>query len=166
MKRRIASLLVALAAVAAHAETEAQSTFNALKKLQGTWMESKGKGKPGIKVVYKVSGAGSALFETQFPGTPMEMISVYHLDGPDKLILTHYCAAKNQPTMALKPGATAKEFFFDFVSGTNMKPTDMHIHSVRYRLIDKNHITSTWGGYLNGKTSGPPEIFDLHRVKA
>lgn len=157
-------MLIALSAVVAHADTEAQSTFTALKKLEGTWVA--GKGKDAIKVVYKVSGAGSALFETQFPGTPMEMISVYHLDGPNKLMLTHYCAAHNQPTMVLKPGATAKEFRFDFVSGTNMKPTDMHIHNVRYQLIDKDHVISEWGGYVNGKSSGAPEKFDLHRVKA
>jgi len=38
----------------------------------------------------------------------MEMVNVYHPDGPDKLGLTHYCASQNQPTLNLLPGATAK----------------------------------------------------------
>lgn len=164
MKTRFVSLLLtSLLAIAAHAETPAQTTFNALKKLEGTWVF--GKGKDAAKVIYKVTGAGSALIETQMPGTKMEMVSVYHLDGPDKLMLTHYCAAQNQPVMVLKPGSNGKDFWFDFVSGTNMKPTDMHIHNVHYRILDKNHIITEWGGYMNGKPSGAPEKFDLHRVK-
>ena len=96
----------------------------------------------------------------------MEMISIYHLDGKDKLMMTHYCAAHNQPTMVLLPGATENEFKMDFVSGTNMKPTDMHIHSVRYQFVDKDHIVTEWGGYVNGKPAGAPDRFTLRRVKA
>ena len=157
-------MLLAVLAAAALADTPAQKTFESLKKLEGTWVESKGAGKPSLKVVYKLTGAGSTLIETQLPGTPMEMVTVYHLDGPDNLMLTHYCAAKNQPTMKLLPGATAKEFKFDFVSGTNMKPTDMHIHAVRYQLLSSDHIISEWVGYMDGKPAGT-EKFDLHRVK-
>lgn len=155
-------MLIAALAVAALAETPAQKTFNALKKLEGTWIEKKGK--DSLKVVYKLTGAGSTIIETQMPGTPMEMVSIYHLDGPDTLLLTHYCAARNQPTMKLLPGATDKEFRFDFVSGTNMKPTDMHIHKVRYQLLAPDHIISEWEGYMDGK-SGGTEKFNLRRVK-
>jgi hypothetical protein len=163
MKRIGFSLLVASLAVAALAETPAERTFAALKKLSGTWVH--GKGKDSFKVIYKVTGGGATLIETQFPGMGHEMVTIYHLDGPDKLVLTHYCAAKNQPSMRLLPGATEKEFKFDFVSGTNMKPTDMHIHTVRYRILDKDHIISEWQAYANGKPS-LTEKFDLHRAKA
>ena len=107
MKRNALTLLLAASAVAALAQTPAQRSFDALKKLEGTWVM--GKGKQAAKVVFKVTGAGSSVIETQFPGSAMEMVSVYHLDGPEKLIMTHYCAAHNQPTMALLPGATEKE---------------------------------------------------------
>lgn len=124
-----------------------------------------GTGDKVAKVVYKMTGGGSSLIETQLPGTPMEMVSVYHLDGPNRLILTHYCACGNQPTMALLPGAAPTEFRFDFVSGTNMKPGDMHIHNVHYRILDSDHIVTEWGAFVKGK---PAEIekFDLHREKA
>ena len=163
MKRTLLTLLTAMMALTALADTPAQRAFEAIKKLDGTW--TMGSGKNAAKVVYKVTGGGSTVIETQFPGSTMEMVSVYHLDGPDKLILTHYCAAHNQPTMALLPGATPTDFRFDFVSGSNMKPTDMHIHNVRYRLLAADHIVSEWGGYMNGKPAGT-ERFDLHRVKA
>ena len=146
------------------AETPAQKTFAVLKTLEGTW--GMGKGKDAAKIIYKLTGAGSALIETQMPGTSYEMVSIYHLDGPDKLVLTHYCAAQNQPTLNLLPGATAKTFNFDFVSGSNMKLTDMHIHAVKYTIVDKDHIITEWQGWMDGKPSGDPEKFDLHRLKA
>jgi len=146
------------------AETPAQKTFAVLKTLKGTWGMTDGK--ETAKIIYKITGAGSTIIETQMPGTSMEMVSVYHLDGPNKLVLTHYCAAQNQPTLNLLPGATAKTFNFDFVSGSNMKPTDMHIHAVKYTIVDKNHIITEWQGWMDGKPAGKPEKFDLHRLKA
>ena len=49
-------------------------------------------------IVYSVIAAGSAVHEHMFPGGPHEMVTVYHLDGPD-LLLTHYCAAGNKKLM-------------------------------------------------------------------
>src|SRR5215471_12586124 len=67
-------------------------TLEKLKKLAGTWVEADKDGKPTDKVVsvVKVSAGGSAVQETFFPGQPMEMVSVYHLDKGD-LVMTHYC---------------------------------------------------------------------------
>lgn len=159
MRSALLALTLAVA-VAAHVDTPAQKTFAALKRLEGTW--TMGSGDKTAKVIYRLTGAGTTLIETQLPGTSMEMVTAYHLDGPNKLMLTHYCAAGNQPTMALVPGGTDADFKFDFVSGTNMKPSDMHIHSVHYRIIDKDHIVTEWGGYMKGKPAGA-ETFDLHR---
>jgi len=88
---------------------EAKVAFKRLKTLVGSW-ESKisdehkdaagkeheaAKGKEHEEnhpsdspVTYKLTGAGSALIETQFPGMGHEMVSVYHLDGPE-LRMTH-----------------------------------------------------------------------------
>src|SRR5215207_3355349 len=76
---------------------EKHAGLEALKKLVGEWVSLDAKGQPSTQVVsvFKVTAAGSAVHETIFPGTPYEMISIYHLDGKD-LVLTHYCAAKNQ----------------------------------------------------------------------
>jgi hypothetical protein len=44
-----------------------------------------------VRVEYRVTGAGSAVVETLFPGTPHEMVTVYHA-RKGVLCMTHYCA--------------------------------------------------------------------------
>jgi hypothetical protein len=158
-------LSATLALTFAPADASAKQTFDRLKKLAGTWEGKAGHGAEAqtAKVVYKVTGAGSALMETQFPGSPHEMVTIYHLDG-DKLMLTHYCAAQNQPRMRLVAGADPTRLRFDFVGGTNMKPADAHMHSLTLRLLDDDHIVSEWAFYANGKP-GDVAKFDLRRVK-
>lgn len=138
-----------------------KSAFAELKKLAGTW-EMKSPDGDTMKVIYKVSGAGNTLVETQFPGDPHEMISIYHLDG-NRLLMTHYCAAGNQPTMVYKPGKDAKVMLFDFLRGSNMKPTDMHIHTAKIMLLGKDQIQSDWTGWVDNK-KGPTTSFKLKRV--
>src|SRR5437868_7105013 len=74
--------------------------FDSLKTLAGTWegtgmMDGK---EQAVTVVYEVTSGGSILVERLMPGTPGEMISVYHRDGKT-LSMTHYCALGNQPEM-------------------------------------------------------------------
>ena len=103
-------------------------------------------------VTYKLTGAGSALMETQFPGMPHEMVSVYHLDGSE-LRMTHYYAAGNQPRVKLdRAKSTPDELIFVFDGGTNLDPEkDMHIHGVRIKFQKDGRVTSAWDGYANGK---------------
>jgi hypothetical protein len=124
-----------------------------LKKLAGEWVAEDADGKPTntLVSVFKVTAAGSAVQETIFPGQPHEMMSVYHLDGKD-LLMTHYCAAGNQPRMKLDPKGKDNELKFSFVSGTNLDPAkDMHMHEGSITLIDDDHIQWTWVGYMEGK---------------
>src|SRR5437762_10088733 len=90
-----------------------------MKKLAGTWVEADKDGKPTDKVVsvIKVTAAGSAIQETIFPGQPMEMVSVYHLDKGD-VVMTHYCALGNQPRMKLDPKSAANQIKWVFAGGT------------------------------------------------
>src|SRR5262245_36005983 len=71
-----------------------------LKKLEGTWLLADEDGKPTKQIasIIKVTAGGSVVHETLFPGQPLEMISVYAVDGAD-LIMTHYCVLGNQPRM-------------------------------------------------------------------
>jgi len=83
-------------------------------------------------VTYRLASGGSVVEETLFPGTPHEMISMYHVvDG--ELVLTHYCAMANQPRMRLDRKASAPErLVFAFDGGTNFDPAkDTHGHSGR-----------------------------------
>jgi hypothetical protein len=68
------------------------------------------------------SAGGSVVMETMMAGTDYEMINMYHLDGDD-LVLTHYCAGGNQPTMRLdRAKATATELPFVFTGGPTSTP--------------------------------------------
>ena len=50
-----------------------------------------------LKLVYRNVSGGTAVEERIFAGTPKEMITVYHGDGSNRVLMTHYCALGNQP---------------------------------------------------------------------
>ncbi len=128
--------------------------FARLKTLVGEWQgegSNKGQAMP-VHVSYKLTGAGSTVVETLFPGTPHEMMTMYHLNGPAQLMLTHYCSAGNQPSMVLDPSSTPDRLVFVFSSGTNMDPArSPHMHNARVRFIDTDHIESEWDMFQDGK---------------
>lgn len=161
MKRVVTALgvLLAVTAFAGDRALTAKEAFAKLKSLVGTWQESTKDG--SYQVIYKLTGAGSALIETQMAGTSTEMVSIYHMDGPN-LIMTHYCAAGNQPTMKYKSG-DEKSIDFDFLKGSNMKPKDMHIHAARIRILSPDSLESDWIGFFKGKNAGTT-TFKLKRI--
>ena len=113
-----------------------------LKKLAGTWVEADKDGKPTDKVVsvVKVTAGGSAVQETLFPGQPMEMVSVYHLDKGD-LVMTHYCVLGNQPRMKADPESPPNQIKWVFAGGTNLDPAkDTHMHGATVTFVDDDHI--------------------------
>jgi hypothetical protein len=117
-----------------------------LKKLAGTWVAADKDGKPTDKVisVIKVTAAGTAVHETLFPGSPMEMVSVYHRDGSD-LVMTHFCMLGNQPRMKADPKAPSNQLHFKFAGGTNLDPAkDKHMHEGTLTFVDDDHIE--WSG--------------------
>jgi hypothetical protein len=149
---------------------EARAAFARLKKLAGTWTAETTHGGEAAKakaeehkdahgarptVVFKLTGAGSALVETQFPGAPHEMVSVYHLDGQE-LRMTHYCAAGNQPRLKLdREKSRPDHLVFVFDGGTNLDPKkDGHIHNLDITFHEDGRVTSDWEGYSGGKSAG------------
>ncbi len=146
--------------------TTAAEAFERLKALKGSWTDNSGtfgeKGK--VAVVYEVVGGGSVVMERLFQGQPHEMVSMYHLDGKD-LVMTHYCAARNQPRM--KAGQiTARRIDFDFAGGTNFDPAkDSHMHNGYIEFEDADHVQGKWFGWSNGKPSDHAVGFDLVRIK-
>jgi hypothetical protein len=124
-----------------------------LKKLAGTWVAADENGKPTDQVVsiVKVTSAGSTVHETLFPGQPMEMISLYHLDGAD-LVMTHYCALGNQPRMKADPSAPANQIRWIFTGGTNLNPAkDKHMHEATLTITDADHIELAGVCWEDGK---------------
>ena len=102
--------------------------------------------------------------ETLFPGTPHEMISMYHLaDG--NLVMTHYCAMGNQPRMKLDARAsTPQRLAFAFDGGTSFDPAkDGHVHSGVVELSGDT-VRADWAVWNGGKEAGH-NVFELHRAK-
>jgi hypothetical protein len=127
--------------------------FEQLKKLAGTWVMADKDGKPTDQVVsvVKVTAGGSAVQETLFPGQQMEMLSVYHMDGPD-LVMTHYCMLGNQPKMKADPKSPKDQIKWQFAGGTNFDPAkDMHMHEGTVTIIDDDHIECAGCAWVNGK---------------
>ncbi len=127
-------------------------TLDWLKSMVGDWVQVDKDGKATGVVMSKMrlTAGGSAILEILFPGTDQEMVSLYYQDGP-KLMLTHYCVLGNQPTMQARFGVDKNQLVFEFVSGTNMEPTDSHMHRGTFTRTDKTHMSSEWENFTDGK---------------
>jgi hypothetical protein len=135
--------------------TPTHSGLERLKKLAGTWVEADKDGKATDKVVsvVKVTAGGSAVVETLFPGQPMEMVSVYHLDKGE-LVMTHYCVLGNQPRMKADPKSPTNQIKWVFAGGTNLDPAkDTHMHAAVVTFIDDDHIEIAGEAWEGGKPS-------------
>jgi hypothetical protein len=144
----------------------ARAAYEKLKTLKGNWVDTTGEahGKPATEVTYRVVGSGSAVVETLFPGADHEMVTVYHMDG-NALVLTHYCAARNQPRMKAV-AITPQRIDFDFAGGTNINPAkDAHMHSGHLAWNDPETLAAEWVGWANGKPSDHTVKFLLKREK-
>jgi len=146
--------------------TSGAAALEKLKALAGDWVEIEPKvGEKGaVAVMYRVTGAGSAVVSTLAPGTPHEMVSVWHRDGND-LVMTHYCAAQNQPRFRTRT-VPANVIAMEFDGGTNLDSAkDVHIHAVKVELLGEDEIRETWIGWKDGKTEEPPLVLHLARKK-
>jgi hypothetical protein len=154
------ALLVISAAASAVAQSEAQRSFDQLKSLAGTWEGKNSMGEP-LQVSFRVTSNGSAVM-SEIVGHGENMISMIHLDGPNRLLLTHYCASGNQPRMQARTSSDGKTINFDFLDATNLATPDAgHMRSVVIAVLDPNHHTEEWTFTDHGKEM--KELFDLRR---
>ena len=93
------------------------------------------------------------------------MTTAYHLDGRD-LVLTHYCIAKNQPTLrADRYDAAAGEVQFEFVHASNLSTPDAgHMRRAKYRFEGSNRFTTEWEFFAKGQKT-MTEVETFTRVK-
>jgi hypothetical protein len=144
----IAMLLLASVAVSRQSSAAPGSAeaFAQLKSLVGHWEEQKPSDNKAALDIDLTSG-GTALLEKFHmveQGKPVEMITMYYLDG-GQLKLTHYCMTGNQPTMRGSYAPETKTLTFDFENATNLKsPNDGHMHHAVYTFLDADHFKTTW----------------------
>jgi hypothetical protein len=154
-----------LVAHTAFAQSEPQQSFDSLKALAGSWTGTLDGKAFDAHVTMRVTSMGNTLMhEMQVSGRPDDPITLFHLDA-DRLVLTHYCDAGNQPHMVATVSPDGKTITFDFVSATNLLPTQHgHMQQVVFTLIDPDHHTELWQfAMADGKTMGG--TLDLHRTK-
>src|SRR5690349_8537960 len=65
------------AAAAPAASSAAVAAFERVSALAGDWALADAGAAGPVTATYRVTGAGSAVIETLFPGAPEEMVSVY-----------------------------------------------------------------------------------------
>ena len=145
---------------AAFAASAAQKSFDELKSLNGSWEGKTANGEP-VEVDYRVTSNGSALM-SEIKGKE-DMISMFNLDG-DRLLMTHYCSAGNQPRMVASASPDGKTITFDFLDATNLATPDAgHMNRMVVSMLDANHHTEEWIYNDHGKEM--KEVFDLWRKK-
>jgi len=155
---RILIAALALATASAVAQTDAQKAFASIKALPGTWAGDTSMGP--VQVTFEVTAGGSAVM-SEILGKE-DMISMFNLDGPDRLLLTHYCAVGNEPRMEASLSPDGKVITFTYVDATNLATPDAgHMQKMILTMIDDNHHTEEWTFVDHGKAH--KEVFDLRR---
>jgi hypothetical protein len=131
---------------------EARAAFERIKSLAGSWEGRSTKGWQET-LRYQVIAGGSAVLETSFEAHPgEEMATVFHMDG-DRLVLTHYCVAKNQPRLeATSISDEGRTIAFTFKDGGNIPTRDKgHMDSAVFTFDGPDRVTSRWSWYQDGR---------------
>lgn len=145
---------------AVFAQSDAQKSFDQLKSLTGSW-EGKNSMGQSVQVSYRMTAGGSALM-SEIVGHGETMISMINFDGPNRLLLTHYCAVGNQPRMQASTSPDGKTITFNFFDATNLdSPQSGHMDHVVIALLGPDHHTEEWDFIDHGKEI--KEFFDLTR---
>jgi hypothetical protein len=155
--RKVVCLLalgaIAMGGFAGRASSQAKpaSGFDRLKTLVGTWQAAAPQGGTLTNTIRLVSN-GTALEETFQSREDDQMVTLYTANG-NRLAMTHYCAAGNQPRMeTLAVTGDQKEFDFSFAGITNlMSPNSGHMRHLLIQIADQDHFTEQWTWRENGK---------------
>jgi hypothetical protein len=164
MKTRSFRVFLALLFIstAAFGQSAAQKSFEQLKALAGSWdgtLDSQ-----PMHVSLRVTSMGNALLHEMRGSGPDDPITLFLLDG-DRLLLTHYCDAGNQPRMVATTSPDGKTIVFNFLEATNLLSSQMgHMQRVTFTFIGSDHHTEKWEfARADGKEMGG--LLDLKRTK-
>jgi hypothetical protein len=161
MKSIALALVLTFTATLAVAQSDAQKSFDKLKTLTGTWKGKTPNGEPAT-VSFRITAGGSTLV-SEIMGKE-DMITMFHLDG-NRLLMTHYCGAGNQPRMQAAMSPDGKTITFTFLDATNLaSPTAGHMDQLVITIPDGDHHSEDWTFVQDGKEM--KEHFELARAKA
>ena len=162
----IAFLSTTLCLAAPGSTEDARKAFDRLKRLEGDWHARSSKGWSET-ISYEVVARGSVVVSrTDFADSPeSRMYTMFHLDGP-RLMLTHYCEARNQPRLvATSIEDEGRTITFTFLDATGIRTRDEgHMDKAVYRFGDDDSFSSRWTWYKDGEESWMEEIM-FERVR-
>jgi hypothetical protein len=126
-----------------HAPPPAQDPrFEFLKGLAGTWVGASAReGMPPSIVEFRVTAGGHAVEERELVGTPMEMVTLYHVEGKT-LVATHYCMIGNRPRLEAAPSIVDGTLAFACSGkpGGAGSHDDEHVHAWSMRLDPEGRL--------------------------
>ena len=146
--------------------TPAERAFDEFKAMAGKWAGTADDGRKIVNQWQVIAGGSVVMYESEFDAHPGEkMVTMFHLDN-GRLLLTHYCVARNQPRLqATEFSADGRRVVFTFLDATNLKSRDQgHMDKVVWEFPDAETRTSQWTWYQDGKESWM-EKFTMKRVK-
>jgi hypothetical protein len=154
LKTLSALFLLLTASVALASEPTAATTFEKMKQYAGKW-EVNWAGKP-MQTSIDVISEGSAIMQND---AQENMVTMFHLDGP-RLMITHYCAARNQPRLVGTPRPDGS-IEFKFLDATNLPdPKAGHMHRMILTFKDADHFAEEWFFIKDGKEEkGEPFLY-------
>ena len=145
----------------ASAASDGSQAFDQLKTLAGSWSAKTPDGQT-VEVFNRLTSGGSVLM-SEIMGHEA-MVTMFHMDG-GRLLMTHYCAAGNQPRMVGTLSPDGKTITFRFLDATNLLPSQGgHMEGVVFTLIEANHHTEAWQ-FVGNNGQKQQETFDLQREK-
>jgi hypothetical protein len=164
MRRSVLSVvLLAMGLAAGPAAAEKAPTpavvFQQFHELAGTWVGKSTRGWEEEVTIRSIAG-GSVVEVSSFDAHPgEEMRTLMHMDG-ERLVLTHYCVAQNQPRLAatsIEDGG--RTITFTFQDATNLPSRDKgHMDKAVYRFHEDGHFSSRWTWYQDGEERWMEEI--------
>jgi len=141
----------------------AEDLFSRFRSLEGSWTSTPDSPEmPPSTVTYHTIANGSAVVETVFAGTPHEMISVIFMDE-DQLLMTHYCAARNQPHLVAREITDGSVHFVTDHVTNHADPDALYMGEARWVFTDENHLQTRWWSFQNGEM-GEPLTFNMTRI--
>jgi hypothetical protein len=107
---------------------------------------------------------GNTLMHEMKGSGPDDPITMFTIDG-DRLMLTHYCDAGNQPRMVGTVSPDGKTITFNFIDAANLQASQIgHMQRATFNFIDADHHTELWEfAMADGKSMGG--TLDLKRAK-
>lgn len=147
-----------------HGKGSRATLLDGLKPLAGTWMMAGENGEQQVGVEYRVIADGSVVLETVFPGSRHEMVNTYHMDN-GRLIVTHYCAAGNQPRMQCTSHGEGT-WTFQLRDITNRESADEeYMGELVLTMQGPDVLKQDWRSFRAGKETQRVR-FDLSRKKS